>query len=1179
MPEQRTRTFVAERRQPAWPAVSVLLCLSILSASALETVSRGQAPRAPGLWRAAASPQAAVPPLRLELGRSTTQDLSGGQSHSYRVVLDADRLLSVIVEQHGVDAAMTLVGPDGVTQADVDNALGTTGSETLTIIARTAGDHRLDVRSGDRSAASGRYALTIVALRAPTADERGLEDARRLTEDARGWRLKGKYDEALAAAERALAVREGLLAADDPAVADSLHLLAVIHDDRHDYAKAEPPNQRALAIREKALGPDHLDVARSLFNLAWLSKVKHDVAHAEALYRRALSIQERALGAEHTEVAGTLNDLALLYNDMGDFDQALAINRRVLAIREQALDANDPGVALAHNNVAFAHEEKADYPAAAAHFGRALQIWEHALGPEHPDLGSALDGLARVHYYIGNYAAAEPLYLRALAIREKAFGANDSEVATTLNNLAVLYQRKGDYASAEPLFLRGLAITEQRVGPDDVSVTPTLNNLASIHRSQGEFATAEGLYLRALAIREKTLGPTHPEVGLELNMLGQLYAERPAGSETEARSVLERSLVILESALGADHHRVAAPLAALGTLAARRSDHATAGRYYQRALGIQETALGPDHPDTAQSLERLSDVARAQGDLRRSVHLLHRAHDARERHLVHNLPLGSERQKLAYLKLFAQDVDRAVSLHARIASEPQALELAFTTLLRRKGRALDATVDNIGALRVRARPQDRELFDRLAAARAQLAAVTLRGPGGGDAGAYRSSLRQLEDALDRLEAEVGARSAEFRAQSLPVTIPAIRALIPEHAALVEFAWYRPTADTGPSPVPPRYAAYLLAHGDEPQWVDLGAAAAIDSAVAEWRRALRDPGRSDARRLGRALDATLMAPVRARLGPVRHVLISPDGELNLVPFAALVDEQNDYLVERFTITYLTSGRDLLRLQVRHDPRSQPVILATPAFGEPALVATNRDARPRVDDSQVFFGPLPGAASEVREIRKLLPTATMLTGAQATETALRRLSGPRLLHVATHGFFLRDDEGAADLESSARSTDSTRLGKWARWVENPLLRSGLALAGANQGRSGDDDGVLTALEAAGLDLWGTKLVVLSACDTGLGDVKRGDGVYGLRRALVLAGAESQLISLWPVSDRSTRDLMVGYYERLAQGESRGEAVRRAQLGLLGDVRRRHPYYWASFVPSGQWSQLDGRLTAER
>jgi CHAT domain-containing protein len=332
-------------------------------------------------------------------------------------------------------------------------------------------------------------------------------------------------------------------------------------------------------------------------------------------------------------------------------------------------------------------------------------------------------------------------------------------------------------------------------------------------------------------------------------------------------------------------------------------------------------------------------------------------------------------------------------------------------------------------------------------------------------------------------------------------------------------------------------------------------------------------------------------VRALLGSSQHLLISADGSLNVIPFAALVDEQNRYLVERFSITYLTSGRDLLRLQITHNAGTGPVVVADPAFGEPATISsrgsgsdTNKQSgkeaaeRAQIDYSQVFFGPLPGVADEVRALKQLLPQANFLTKERATKAALKQVRGPNILHIATHGFFV-EDPPTAPLIANAKSSETqrvnsqTRLGKWAAWAENPLLRSGLALAGANQGRSGDD-GVLTALEASGLDLWGTKLVVLSACDTGLGEVKNGDGVYGLRRALVLAGAESQMMSLWPVSDRSTSDLMVGYYKALIQGQGRGEALRQVQLLMLHGRSRAHPYYWASFIQSGEWANLEGK-----
>jgi CHAT domain-containing protein len=454
----------------------------------------------------------------------------------------------------------------------------------------------------------------------------------------------------------------------------------------------------------------------------------------------------------------------------------------------------------------------------------------------------------------------------------------------------------------------------------------------------------------------------------------------------------------------------------------------------------------------------------------------------------------------------------------------------------------------------------------LARTRAQLAALSLRDPNG-PVTAHRAQLGRLRDEIDQLESEVSARSAAFRAESSAVTLDAVQAALPSDATLVEFTRYLPSDETPGVPLAPRYAAYTLPASGEARWADLGGAAEIERAIEAWRSALGDPRRTDTSRLARAVDTRVFQPVRNLLGGTRHLLVSPDGPLNLIPFAALIDEHGNYLLDRYTITYLTSGRDLLRLQVARERKGQPVIVAAPDFGDPPLVP---GSRAKVDYSQVFFGPLPGVRDEARALETLLPNATRLIGEHATEAALKQVAGPTILHIATHGFFLPDRDATTDRPSAA-SGDRRRLGRWAAWTENPLLRSGLALAGANQGGRGDDDGVLTALEAAGLDLWGTKLVVLSACDTGVGDVKEGDGVYGLRRALVLAGSESQLMSLWAVSDRSTRDLMIGYYSRLNAGQGRGDALQQVQRETRNNPRHAHPYYWAGFIQSGQWTTL--------
>jgi CHAT domain-containing protein len=337
----------------------------------------------------------------------------------------------------------------------------------------------------------------------------------------------------------------------------------------------------------------------------------------------------------------------------------------------------------------------------------------------------------------------------------------------------------------------------------------------------------------------------------------------------------------------------------------------------------------------------------------------------------------------------------------------------------------------------------------------------------------------------------------------------------------------------------------------------------------------------------------MERIRPLLGDTNQLLISPDGALNLIPFEALVDERKRYLVERFSCTYLTSGRDLLRLQVARASKSNPIVLANPMFGEPESIAMVKAGglksqrvsfdRPRQhgvnrqsvttgsDLSDVYFAPLVGTAQEAHSIKSLFAEANVLTGTQATESSLKRVSAPSIIHIATHGFFLTDTPSP----SSIVSGDNTRGISAGTKIENPLLRSGLALAGANLRKgSGDDDGILTALEASGLNLWGTKLVTLSACDTGLGEVKNGEGVYGLRRAFVLAGAETLVMSLWPVSDYVTREMMTNYYKGLKQGLGRGEALRQVQLSMLSHKGREHPFYWASFIQSGEWANLEGR-----
>ena len=881
-----------------------------------------------------------------------------------------------------------------------------------------------------------------------------------------------------------------------------------------------------------------------------------------ALWGAAASVSAQS---EDLAEAQRLDGQAVQLHGAGRYEEAVPLAERALAIREKALSAEHPDVATSLNNLAAMSAAKGDYGRAEPLYQRALAIREKALGAEHPSVALSLNNLALLYFAKGDYERAEPLYLRALAIDEKSSGAEHPNVATSLNNLAGLYKTKRDYERAEPLFLRALAIDEKALGMEHPYVAISLNNLAGLYDDKGDYGRAEPLYQRALAIREKAFGAEHPDVALSLNNLAVLYFTK--------------------------------------------GDYGRAEPLYQRALTIREKALGAEHPRVATSLNNLAALYFAKGDYERAVTGLSRAADIREQNIGLILITGSEKQKQLYLDTISGETDGIVSLNVKDAPKNvAAARLALTTILRRKGRALDAMTDQIATLRRRAAPEDQKLLDQLAAARSQLANLQLGGATGNLAPAARQAkLSAIAEEVEKLEGDISRRSGEFRAQAQPVTLSNVRAALPADSALIEILSYRPfNAKAKPGEKSfgaSRYVAYVARREGEPLFVELGEAAAIEANVEKLRAALRDPKRADAKDLARAVDEQVMRPVRGLLGATRRIFLSPDGALNLIPFAALVDERGKYLVEDYTLTYLTSGRDLLRLQVTGESKEPPVVLANPLYDAGgALTIRTVDAATTIarevdfrgiDFSKLLYAPLPGTAEEAKALSALMPGSRVLTAAGATEAALKQIHSPRILHVATHGFFLTDQpraEGVRGLKlvSGAAQSDVAAVPGGAARGENPLLRSGLILASVNQRQSGaGEDGVLTAAEASSLDLWGTKLVVLSACETGLGNVKNGDGVYGLRRALVLAGSESQVMSLWQVSDEATRDLMKAYYTRLQQGRGRTEALRQVQLemlnkaaGMQGGGQRGDPSPQASRAhqgcsEAGIW-RIDGRTS---
>ena len=1086
--------------------------------------------------QSAAGQTAANPPnvpdaAALDAGKSFERELAGGQKHLYQITLAADQYAKIIVEQRGVDLIVKLSDADGKPLGEYDAETRNDGAETVEFAAQTAGVYRLEIAAKYKLLPAGRYEIRFDEARPANEKDRALQAARSLYDQAAGSRRAGKSADGIASAARALEIAEKNLDAENPEIARVLNLLGNLYSDTSDFDKAEAAYQRALTIRTKAFGETNPNVAMTLGDLGVVYRLKGEPERAEPLYRKALAIREQIWGKEHPEIARTLLSLGNLALDGGDYVGAEKIYLQALAIRDKTTEPDNLLIVPTLNALGVVYGELGDYVKAVAMYQRALSVAEKNLPPEHPTIATSLDNLAGVYEDMGDFEKSEPMMKRALEIREKALGAEDLMVAASLNNIGNLYEDRGNYAEAEKAYSRSLEIREKKFkGNPHPYLAQSLFNLGENARKSGDLTKAENYLQRSLAVSEKVFGANHPSITYALLGLANVYRDT--------------------------------------------GDYEKAEPLYRRVLAIYDATFGAEHPVKAKILSAMAGMYLAKGDLTAATAAQTQANIIAEKSIALNLTLGSEEKKLVYLNSLTEMLNRTLTINAAAPDKKEAGEMALTEVLQRKGRVLDAMSDTLAVLRGRFNAEDRNLLDKLNETNTRLALLVLNAPERETLAEHERKVKDLETQRDNLEVEISRRAAGFYQGSKPITLEAVRRNIPENAALIEFAVYQPMLPSSKNAAKEanesRYAAYVVGRTGDVRMKDLGKAAEIDAAVESFRQSLFDPKRADAAALGKAVGDKIMKPLCEFIGDKKQILVSPDGQLNLIPFEALVDAQNHYLVEDYAFTYLTSGRDLLRLDTARTSKNKPVVVADPLFGDADSTALAVNAKTPVNRSKrrsitaarnlsdTYFAPLGGTLQEARSIQNIFPEAASLTGANATKAALKQVAAPQILHIATHGFFLQDGEVSPINKAK---------------IENPLLRSGLALAGANRRDKTGDDGILTALEASGLNLWGTKLVVLSACDTGLGEVKNGEGVYGLRRSFVLAGAESMVMSLWSVSDSVTRELMTNYYKNLKAGMGRGAALRQVQLEMLKKKDRTHPFYWAAFIQSGEWANLDG------
>ena len=1070
------------------------------------------------------------------------------------------------------------------------------------------------------------------------------------------YRDLGEYAKAASLYKRGLAICEKVLGPEHPHVARSLHNLAALYRSVGYYAEAKPMYKRALKITKKALGPEHPDVATCLNGLAGVCHLLADYAKAEVLYKEALTIYENVLGPEHPSVTTSLNNLALLYLSLGNYTKAASLCKRALAIDEKILGPEHPDVATSLNNLAALYLQLEDYAKAESLYKRALAIDEKILGPEHPGVAGSLQDLAALYRSVGDYAKAEPLYKRALEIIKKALGPEHPDVATSLNglagvyhdlgdyakaevlykmalamdekilgpehpgvagslqDLAALYRSVGDYAKAKSLYKRALGIIKKALGPEHPDVATCLNGLAGVYRDLGDYAKAELLYKRALAINENAFGPEHPDVATNLNNLAGTYED--LGDHAKAASPYKRVLAICEKVLGPEHPRVATSLNNLAAAYRSVGYYAEAEPLYKRSLEITKKVLGPEHPDVAAGLHNLALLYASMDDFEMSHNLFGRAQKIDGKFMDQVMGFTTEDQKIKFVSTREWSLHAFLSLiNGHLSLNPLYRVDALSVWLNTKGVISGAHKSFQEALVNFDDTQAVETFQELSGVRTQISKLAFAVPGREDMEVLKRKFSDLEAQEDRLKTKLSRLSQAFalKQEIAAADCEMVARELPAGTVLIEVARVEmfdfKAKGKQKKWQPAHYLAFVLhaGNGDKVGMIDLGDAEEIDKAAAELKKEIFTMKKKAMKSSGKICNL-VFEPLRKELGNVKEIFISPDGILNLIPFEVLVGPDGRYLIEDFTFNYLGSGRDVVGFG-QFVPEGKGVLLmGDPDFDlahekkkltlrEMALMNGGREkiARRSADMRGYHFTRRPGTGKEVESIKDILGnsiTTETYLGDEALEEVLKQKGPPRILHLATHGFFLNDQEpGKVPAEPTGRWVCSiTTLikgnGGKAR-IEPPLLRSGFVLAGANSSlQVADeqvDDGIVTSEEILGLRLRGTDMVVLSACDTGLGEVKTGEGVFGLRRAFAQAGVRSLIMSMWAAPDKETRELMVEFYKNIMTGEMNCcQALRQAALKEMKIVKERyghaHPLYWGGFVMLGDPGQALENVNVE-
>lgn len=927
--------------------------------------------------------------------------------------------------------------------------------------------------------------------------------------------------------------------------------LANLYRYTDQYEKALPLYLEGLAIREKIIGKNHPDYIFTLVNLAQLYQSTGQYKQSLMLYTESLALIEKVEGKENPDYANTLVGIGSLYRETGEYEKALPLFVKGITIIEQIEGRTHSDYATALTNLAVLYKVMGQYENALPLDEENLVIQEKVHGKTHADYVTALNNLASTYHKTGQYKSALTLYHECLKIRSQLFGKTNLGYANTLGNVAVLYQQLNKNEAALSFLQDCLTIKEQILGKTHPDYLTTLNNLAGLYTQLGQYKVALPLYEQCLANQKKIVEKIPFNYAVTLSNVAGLY---------QAIGQLEKALLL-----------------------------------YKESRTVWEYNLGKNHPDYANTVNMQAMTFEDLGQYKKAALAFSEGYAVNQKNLLQLLGYTSQQQQTNFLEInkgnFVSGYSFALRHHHQ---QPELSGWAYNNALFYNALLLNAGQSLYRALEQSSDTIVRKLFGELKRVKTFLAVQYSRPI------AQRNGVEQLEKQAESLEQELTRRSQAFRdiRTSLLVKWPQVQKALKPNEAAIEFITIpyfnsQKRQWTGTT----LYAAFVIRPSyAQPKLVQLFEQTQLANLLAEPQKdtptqinSLYRGGKTSksgdeaSESRGTALSKLIWYPLDSLLTGVNTLYLAPAGQLHRVAFAALPHptDTTKQLSQRYQLRQVGSTRLLAQTVMNTDTTLQKAFTAQLYGGiqySIDSVQLARRARTQVVINTLIttreaprtgqWDYLPGTQQELDNIRRMLPQQGIgwQEGTNATEEHIKALSGhsPTLLHVATHGFFFPNLAPVAQSSLTPATQDNNSF----EYSENPLLRSGLVMAGANYVWKGGkpipgvDDGLLTALEVSSLNLSGTQLVVLSACETGLGQIQDSEGVFGLQRSFKLAGVKYILMSLWKVGDAETAEFMTHFYGGMMGGHSIRSAYSRTQAYMRGKYAKQ-PYKWAAFV----------------